>query len=76
MQWKSLLICCFVTLLAAGCQHQPPEQTLVRELSTDLRRACVARAGGPAMDAVDIFGGRLHHQCARWAEAQAQHRLP
>ncbi len=77
MQRKIMMVYWFVlVLVSTACQSQRPEDTVVRELAAELRRACVARAGGPAMDAVEVFGGRLHQQCARWAHAQVHHRLP
>lgn len=38
----------------------------------ELRRYCIERHGGVAVDAVDVYGGRLSTHCARWAYGRAQ----
>lgn len=38
----------------------------------ELRRYCIEQHGGVAMDAVDVYGGRLALHCARWAYGEAQ----
>jgi hypothetical protein len=68
-----------VLVIAAAlgaCQAHPAPPDWQGSLARELRRDCIARAGGPRMDSVDLFAGRLHTACAHWAHRQARRLTP
>ncbi|MEQ8485778.1 MAG: hypothetical protein RIB46_15570 [Pseudomonadales bacterium] len=63
-------------VLAGACQHgsgQANGGSVTGESRvTELRRYCIEQHGGVALDAVDVYGGRLSVRCTRWAYGRAQ----
>lgn len=65
-----------IAAVLGGCSSNPPAPDWQRSLVSELRRNCIARAGGPSMDAVDLLAGRLHTACAQWAYREARQLMP
>jgi hypothetical protein len=63
-------------LSSGGCRQAAAVDdaplTPTRTDVVELRRYCIERHGGVAMDAVDLYGGRLALRCSRWAYGEAQ----
>lgn len=61
---------------ASGCLSDGPPASAHQRIESELRRSCIAQAGGPRMDAVELLGGRINVACTRWAHRQAKRLAP
>jgi len=68
--WSFLVACQSSPMHSANGKGQ-----IARAQYLELRRLCIEHHGGLAMDAADLYAGRLSVACSRWAHRHAP-RLP
>lgn len=62
-----------VIYLLSGCATVNDDRSeFRRQLTLDLKKACIEANGGLQMDTVDLYAGRLSTSCSAWAHRQAR----